>query len=88
MKEGAGEFFALAGPDDKLFNELYPVICQERGEAPQGTRKHKENLLHELAQNPLFFRKGERAALRRWFSWHKAMAENRESWHLRLLTLL
>lgn len=87
-KEGAEAYFAKIRPSDILFNELYGPICSDRGEDPRGTLVHKQSLLKELSKSRLFFSRGEKVALRRWFSWHKAVAENLQTWHLRLCTLM
>ena len=57
-REAAGEYFWRADVADPLFNLLYPDLARDRGEEPLGTAAHKEALLKELANSPLFAHKG------------------------------
>ena len=87
LLEGSNEYFSLEQWDNPLFKTMYPHICRDRGEAPVGAPEHMQLILRETADSEAFRKKGEKTALRRWFSWMGASHFHDRVWHARLCVL-
>eukprot|EP00974_Lingulodinium_polyedra_P101114 9795881-Lingulodinium_polyedra.AAC.1 len=86
MVDGARDLCARDGQGGPLFQRLYSAICADRHEAASGG-KHEVKVFEELASSAGFQRKGERVALRRWFSWLNSASWHDSEWHSRLLSI-
>ena len=64
-----------------LLEALYPKMCQDANEGEVGTATHKAATLLDIKKVPLMNKKGERVALRRWYSWVKSASFHVQSWH-------
>ena len=75
----------MAGP---LFQALYPQLCQDLGEEPEGSQQHMQQVLERCKCHDAFHLKGPRVALKRWFEWVGAIDWHVGCWHVRLLAIL
>ena len=87
LLEGSNEYLSLEQWGNPLFKTMYPYICRDRGEAPVGTPEHMQLILRETVDSEAFRKKGEKTALRRWFSWMGASHFHDRVWHARLCVL-
>eukprot|EP00974_Lingulodinium_polyedra_P057683 5552219-Lingulodinium_polyedra.AAC.1 len=87
MIGAGGEYLKEARTGDPLLATLYADICRDRGEPVWDTAQHKADLLKALLASPLLETKGDKVALRRWFSWARACPGHLEHWHSKLLLL-
>ena len=84
-KAGAKELCLKESTASPLFQELYPGLCKDLGGSPVGTEAHMSKVLEGVASSEVVGKKGERVALRRWFSWMKSAAFHLKAWHTSIL---
>jgi hypothetical protein len=85
LREGAAEYWAKAEAGDPLVEVLYEPLCADLQEEAAGTPEHKLQVLSQAVSSSLVRKKGEKVALRRWFSWVGASQAHDRLWHSRLL---
>ena len=88
LKEGARDLLANAPHGGPLFDALYSALCKDRREEALGYLEHTRAVLTEALGSNAFCAKGEKVALRRWFSFFKAAQVHDASWHSRLLAVV
>eukprot|EP00974_Lingulodinium_polyedra_P064786 6260559-Lingulodinium_polyedra.AAC.1 len=89
VQEGGRFYWDRAGPQDLLFQEVYPRLCRdgENGKPPQMTQEEMEEMCRSLPHSRMYEVKGPKAVRGRWFSWMTAAHWHDRHWHHRLLVL-
>jgi len=85
LREGASEYWSKAEAGDPLLEVLYESLCLDFQEEAVGTPEHKLQVLNQAVDSNVVRKKGEKVALRRWFSWIGASRAHDKLWHARLL---
>ena len=85
LREGASEYWSKAEAGDPLPEVLYESLCLDFQEEAVGTPERKLQVLNRAVDSNVVRKKGEKVALRRWFSWIGASRAHDKLWHARLL---
>ena len=76
---------AFAGP---LFNVMHKSICTDLCKKAIGTVEHMQDRFNYVMDSGAFDAKGDKVALRRWFSWVDAATHFDRIYHMRLLCVI
>ena len=86
LKEALGVFIRDHGSEHPLFLLYYPFICSDKGlrdDEQYGTPAHRRMVLNLVATDQYIEKKGTKMALRSFFVWVEAVAnELLPAWHV------
>ena len=88
MVSQAADMSVRSSSDSPLFTILYELIARDLGETATGTSQHMKTIFSEMVYGNIFQKKGEKVALRRWFSWVAGIDSLDCRWNNWLCTLI